>query len=315
MNTKHSSAFAPHRCQWQTLLAVALVGALAATIAHAQTDSSFYRPLTLSAAESAAGGGGSAGGAAEPAAGGNGGAESAAELTKKLQNPIASLISVPIQNNFDFGAGPNGDGFQYLVRIQPVIPITLSEDWNVISRTILPVIYQQNYIGTSSQSGLGDTLQSFFFSPKALWHGWTWGAGPVFQIPTATDDVLGQEKWGAGPTAVVLKQTHGFTFGALANHVWSFAGENGRQNVNQTFLQPFVAYTLKTHTTFAVNSESSYNWQNPQWTVPLNFTVKQVVKIGGAPLQFEFGPRYYAVKPDHGPDWGLRFTVTFLFPK
>jgi hypothetical protein len=320
MNTTPNSAFAalpPKLCRFgvtgqcgrQIFLAVALVGALAATMARAQTDSGLYRPLTLAAAEPAAGGGG----AAEPAAGGSGGAESEAELAKKLQNPIANLISVPFQNNFDFGAGPNGDGFQYLLRVQPVIPVSLSEDWNVISRTILPTIYQQNYIRKTSQFGLGDTLQSFFFSPQALWHGWTWGAGPVFQLPTATDNLLGQGKWGAGPTAVVLKQTHGWTFGALANQVWSFAGW-GPNDVSYTFLQPFLAYTLKSHTTFALNSESTYDWEHAQWTVPLNMTVKQVLKIGTLPLQLEFGPRYYVQRPINGPDWGLRFTITFLLP-
>jgi hypothetical protein len=311
MKNTHSSALtalppspagfgATSRRDRQSLLAVALVGALGATMAQAQPAPGYSRPLTLAPAE--------------PAVVEGGAAENTAELTKKLQNPISSLISVPIQNNFDFGAGPKGDGFQYLVRIQPVIPISLGEDWNVISRTILPVVYQQNYIGTTTQSGLSDTLQSFFFSPKALWRGWTWGAGPVFQLPTATDSLLGMGKWGAGPTAVVLKQSHGWTYGMLANHVWSFAGW-GDNNVNNTFLQPFAAYTLKSHTTFALNSESTYNWNSHQWTVPLNMTVKQVVKIGGAPIQFEFGPRYYAVKPDNGPNWGLRFTVTFLFPQ
>jgi hypothetical protein len=297
-------------------LAIALVGALAATMAQAQSDSSLYRPLTLAAADPAAAGGGGRAGVAEPAVVEGGVAvNNEADLAKKLLNPIASLISVPIQNNFDFGAGPKGDGFQYKVNIQPVIPFSISKDWNVITRTILPVVYQQNYIGTTSQSGLADTLQSFFFSPKELWHGWTWGAGPVFQYPTATDDFLGQEKWCAGPTAVLLKQEHGFTYGMLFNQVTSFAGESGRQDVNRLFLQPFAAYTLKTHTSFSLNTESSYDWKNEEWTVPVNLSVKQVVKIGGAPMQFEFGGRYYAQKPANGPDWGLRFTVTFLFPK
>ena len=320
MKTEHRSAFAalppsPPRygeTSWrgkQSLLAAALVGALALTTA------------TLRAQEQAASANGTVAltNKVEAATGpalveGGTPLNNEAELAKKLQNPIANLISAPIQNNFDFGAGPNGDGFQYLVRIQPVIPISLSKDWNVISRTILPVVYQQNYIGTTSQWGLADTLQSFFFSPTAPFHGWVWGAGPVFQFPTATDSLLGMGKWGAGPTAVVLKQEHGWTYGGLVNHVWSFAGW-GSQNVNNTYLQPFVAYTLKTHTTFALNSETSFNWQNDRWTVPLNMTVKQLVKIGGAPVQFEFGPRYYAAKPANGPNWGLRFTITFLFPK
>ncbi len=248
--------------------------------------------------------------AAEPAP-----ADDAAELAKKLQNPIASLISVPIQNNFDFGAGPNNDGFQYKVNIQPVIPFALSEDWNLITRTILPVVYQENIIGTSSQAGLSDLTESLFFSPKKDFHGWIWGAGPVLLFPTATDDLLGTEKWGAGPTAVVLKQEHGWTYGMLANQLWSYAGESGRADVNSTFLQPFVSYTTKTHTTFGLNTETTSDWTHEQWIVPLNLMASQLVKIGKMPVQFQVGGRYYADKPDGGPDWGLRFTVTFLFPK
>jgi hypothetical protein len=241
---------------------------------------------------------------------------SAAELAKKLQNPIASLISVPIQNNFDFGAGPADDGFQYKVNVEPVVPFSLSEDWNIISRTILPVVYQDDIFGTSSQSGLADTLQSLFFSPKEpMSSGWIWGAGPVFLLPTATDDLLGGEKWGAGPTAVLLKQEHGWTYGMLANQVWSFAGDDDRADVSSTFLQPFLSYTTKKQTTFAVNTESTYNWEDEQWTVPLNFQVQQLVKIGEQPVAFLVGYRHYAETPDNGPDWGLRFTVTFLFPK
>jgi hypothetical protein len=282
------------------LLAVALVGALT------------FSAATLYAQEHAAA---AKGGAELTKNEGAAPADNEAELAKKLQNPIASLISVPIQNNFDFGAGPNGDGFQYKVNIQPVIPFSLSEHWNVITRTILPVVYQEKIYGNSSQSGLSDTTESLFFSPKNLWHGWTWGAGPVLLFPTATDDLLGTEKWGAGPTAVALKQEHGFTYGMLVNHIWSYAGENGRADVNSTFLQPFVVYTTKTHTSFVMNTESTYDWEHQQWTVPVNLSVKQLVKIGGAPIQFEIGGRYYAERPINGPDWGLRFTATFLFPK
>ena len=181
--------------------------------------------------------------------------EKAAELAKATLNPIASLISLPLQNNFDWGGGPNDDGFQYRLNVQPVIPFSLNEDWNLISRTIVPYIEQNDIIGTSSQSGLGDILQSAFFSPvKPTESGWIWGTGPVLQIPSATDDLLGEEKWGAGPTAVVLKQQGPWTYGALANHVWSFAGKDGREDVNRTFLQPFVSYTTKTFTTFGINT-------------------------------------------------------------
>ena len=240
----------------------------------------------------------------------------AAELAKKLSNPVASLISVPSQNNFDFGAGPNGDGFQYKVNIQPVVPISLNETWNLISRTIIPVVYQENIFGTSSQAGLSDTVQSLFFSPKAPTSGgWIWGVGPVLLLPTATDDLLGTEKWGAGPTAVLLKQQNGWTYGVLANHIWSYAGESSRADVNATFLQPFLTFTTPKQTTFTINTESTYDWSNSQWTVPLNASVAQLVKLGKLPLQFQIGARYYAAKPANGPEWGLRFSVTFLFPK
>jgi len=141
------------------------------------------------------------------------------------------------------------------------------------------------------------------------------GAGPVFLYPTASDDALGSGKWGAGPTAVVLRQDHGWTYGLLANHVWSFAGDADRPDIGNTFLQPFVSYTTTTHTTFGLNTESTYDWEARQWTVPINLTVSQLLRIGGQPVQFQLGGRYYAERPQGGPDWGLRFTITFLFPK
>jgi hypothetical protein len=169
--------------------------------------------------------------------------------------------------------------------------------------------------GFGDKFGLGDTLQSFFLSPKKPVGGWILGAGPVFQWPTSTDDALGNGKLGVGPTAVALRQEHGWTYGALVNHVWSYAGQGDTPNVNNTFLQPFLSFTTKKFTTFTVNTESTYQWDQEQWTVPLNFMVQQLVKIGKQPVAFQAGYRYYADKPDGGPDWGLRFAITFLFPK
>lgn len=239
----------------------------------------------------------------------------ATELAKELQNPIANLISVPIQNNWDFGIGA-ADAMRYTVNIQPVIPFSISEEWNVITRTILPVIYAESPTqGGKDRSGLGDTLQSFFLSPKKPVGGWIMGGGPVFLYPSATDDALGSEKWGAGPTAVVLQQKNGWTYGVLANHVWSFAGNDQRSYMSATFLQPFVSYTTKKSTTFGLNTESSYDWHNSQWTVPINVSISQLIMVENQPVQLSFGTRYYAEKPDGGPEWGLRFTITFLFPK
>lgn len=236
------------------------------------------------------------------------------DLAKKLSNPVSDLISVPIQSNVDFGLGPGG-GTKWTTNIQPVIPFSISENWNVISRTILPVVEMQGIAldGAADEWGLGDTLQSFFFSPKAS--NPIWGVGPAILFPTATDDLLGSEKWCLGPTAVVLKQTGHVTFGALANHLWDVGGDSDRGYVSSTFLQPFVAYTTPHATTFTVNAESSYDWHNEQWTIPLNFVVSQVIKVGNQPMQLFAGARYYADKPDGGPDWGLRCGLTLLFPK
>ena len=248
------------------------------------------------------------------ASGGGGKADEEAELAKKLQNPVASLISVPLQSNWDFGIG-SANAMRYTLNVQPVIPFSLNAEWNLITRTIIPVIHAESPVaGGDSTSGLGDIVQSFFFSPKEPVGGWILAVGPVALWPIATDSALGSGKWGAGPTVLALRQEHGWTYGALANHIWSYAGW-GDRNVNATFLQPFVSFTTKKQTTFGINTESTYDWENSQWTVPINLTVSQLLKIGGQPIQFTIGGRYYAEKPDGGPEWGLRFAVTFLFPK
>lgn len=239
-------------------------------------------------------------------------------LAKQLSNPIAALISVPVQANYDEDFGVDNEGSALRINVQPVIPFSIGPDWNLISRTILPVLSQDD-IPTpgTSEFGLGDTVQSLFFSPKApTAGGWIWGAGPVFLIPTATDETLGSEKWGLGPTAVALKQTGPWTYGALANHIESFAGTSRRADVSATFIQPFLTYVTPAQTTFAVNSESTYDWETNKWSVPINFQALQIMRFGNQLVQIGGGLRYWVTSPDAGAeDWGLRLQFTLLYPR
>jgi hypothetical protein len=243
--------------------------------------------------------------------------DAAAELAKKLANPVSSLISVPFQFNYDGDIGPDDRGERWGVNIQPVIPISLNEDWNLISRTILPVVHQDEVApGVGSQTGLGDTVQSFFFSPVEPVQGWIVGAGPVFLLPTGTDRLLTADKWGAGPTAVALKQTGPWTYGMLANHIWSFGGSGRRSDVDATFLQPFLSYTTPSAWTFTLNSEGTYDWEADDWAVPLNAFVSKLVAIGSQRVQLGAGLRYWAASSDGGPEGlGARLVVTLLFPR
>jgi hypothetical protein len=239
-------------------------------------------------------------------------------LAKDLANPLATMITVPIQMNYDTDIGPDGDGSLWQMNIQPVIPFYLNDDWNVITRTIIPLIHQEDIPAKGEgESGLGDILQSFFFSPATVPEGgWIWGVGPVISLPTASDDALGTEKWALGPTAIALKQVGPWTAGLLVNHLWSVAGEDDRGDVSFSYAEPWLSYVYQEKTTISFSIESTYDWETDDAAVPLNFTVDRLIEVSGLPLQVGGALKYWAESPDDGPDgFGFRLQVAFMFPK
>lgn len=240
--------------------------------------------------------------------------ESDADLAQKLSNPVSSMISVPLQWNYDCCYGP-ADGERLTLNVQPVVPFKLNDDWNLIVRTIVPVVYQEAPVpGVENTYGLSDVTQSFFFSPSKTVNGITWAVGPAFLWPIGTEE-LGTEKWGAGPTGLILKQDGQAMYGMLANHIWSYAGEESRDEVSQTFLQPFFSYTTADATTYGANVEASYDWTRGTWSVPANLTVSHLYKFGEQRVQLGIGLKLYLVDEGDSPDWGVRAVATFLFPE
>src|SRR5450755_3892501 len=246
-----------------------------------------------------------------------GAADEAASLQKAVQNPVASLISVPVQNNSNFNIGPY-NRTQDVLNIQPVIPARISENWNLITRIIQPIVWQPYpQQTTGGEYGLGDMNPSFFLSPakpgKLIW-----GVGPTFIIPTATSDITGQGQFSLGPSVVVLAQPEHWTIGALANNVWSVAGESGRLPVNQFLIQYFLNYNLKKGWYITLQPIITANWMaSPSnvWTVPFGGGIGRIMKLGFQPVNLTAQFYGNAVTPAGGSPWSMRLQIAFLFPK
>ena len=243
--------------------------------------------------------------------------ESATDLAEKTQNPVADLISIPFQNNFNFGAGSENKMI-WVLNVQPVIPIHITDDWNLITRTIMPIIHQPSlFPGVDSASGLGDINPTVFLSPAKPGK-FIWGAGPTMTLPTATDNLLGSGKWSMGPAAVGLFMSHPWVVGVLANQQWSFAGWS-HTPVNALLIQPFINYNLSDGWYLSSAPIITGNFSagsGDHWTVPVGAGVGKLWRVGkiGLPINTQLVPYYNAATPDFGPDWQLRLQIQFLFP-
>lgn len=239
---------------------------------------------------------------------------SAQELADKLANPVASLISVPLQNNLTYGIGPY-NGSKYQINIQPVIPFKLSDNLNLITRYILPVVDQQDVTGENKHEfGLSDATVTAFFAPKTK--GIILGFGPAFLVPTATETFLGTEKFGIGPSVLVMHQGKGLSVGFLANQIWSVAGNENRADFNQFYTQIFLTHSYKSGASLGITSEITQNWEGNTTLITLSPNVGAVTKLGGQTMQFAVMPLIPIVGHSNiRPDWGLRAVVSFIFPQ
>lgn len=253
--------------------------------------------------------------------------QSVESLAAAAQNPVAAMYSLPFQNNTYFGAGPHHDQSANVLNIQPVLPFTVG-DWNIISRTIVPLIALPSItsgledITTAAPSsndpfGLGDINQTFYFSPAAP-SPFIWGIGPSFNLPTATDHVLGSGKFSIGPSAVGLVTPKPWVIGLLARQLFSVAGPNGREDVNQTLLQPFINYNIPGGCYLTSSPIITSNWSAPsaqRWSVPIGGGIGKIFAIGGQPFNASVQAFDYVVHPSNGPRWALRAQVQLLFPR
>ena len=241
-----------------------------------------------------------------------------AALAEKLQNPVGDLISVPFQNNTNFGVGPH-NGTQNVLNIQPVIPIHVNADWNVITRTILPLVWNPSFgPGQDATFGSAPTVFTAFLSPTVPVDGWVWGAGPVAQIPTMSSTTLGSNIWGMGPSAVIVRTSHPWVYGALVNNVFSLGGTSkpGGTRYSVMTVNPFVNYNFGEGWFVGSVPIITASWDTPgtKWTVPLGLQAGRLIKLGDKlPVNLLIGAYHNVIQPKFGASWQLRTQVAIIF--
>jgi hypothetical protein len=245
---------------------------------------------------------------------------SAEELAKLAQNPVGNLISVPFQNNTNLNFGPE-KGTQNILNIQPVIPIEIDKDWNIITRTILPVIWMPSLSpDIGSKSGIGDIEFSTLLSPANPGQ-WIWGAGPIFQLPTDSNAELGNKNWGLGPEFVILHLEHDdpWVYGAIVNNIWSLTSNKQGGSYSNGLIQPFVNYNVPDGDGLYITSSPiwtvSWNASGQRWTLPLGVGVGKIFHLGKLQVNTQISAYYNVVKPDFGANWQIRAQVQLMFPK
>ena len=236
--------------------------------------------------------------------------DSRADLAEELSNPVAPLLGVQLQSDLEWRGGPAADGFRWTLTLQPVVPFSIATNWNVISRANLPFVHQTDLVAVdSSETGLANTTVSLFLSPKTTRvRGLTWGLGPIVALP-ATDDQLGAEELGLGPTAAVIHTVGPVVYGILVEQVWSLGGGS------HIYLQPQVSWTVnQAGMTLEARSETTHEWNTPQWTVPVIADVAQVAKVADQTFEVSFGAIAYVERPDDAPRWGFRASIRLVVP-
>lgn len=239
------------------------------------------------------------------------------DVRRASQNPVSMMISLPFQNNTSFKVGPD-DGVINVLNIQPVYPIELNKDWNLITRTILPIISRNKNVAGGAYTGIGDISFSAFFAPVNTGSKFIWGAGPIITVPTATDDSIGSEKISAGPSVVALYMSKPWVVGALVSQQWSIAGTGSAQDVSAMLIQPFITYNMDNG--WYINSSPiiTANWEasnGNKWTVPVGGGFGRVFRIGNQVVNAGVQSFYNVESTNGSGDWSTRFQIAFLFPK